>query len=164
MFCRKCGREQLGNPKFCRSCGAKLSQVSDNQFAEVAGTKSEIVVQDELFEEVRKKFNEGKGKDKIVKDLVKKGWAKEAVIERVDSVEQAIEEYKRSPEGRRELASKYKRMMIFGLLWVVGGIVATVATYEAASEGGVYFIFWGAVIFGAIDFFRGLAGWLKYNN
>ena len=48
--------------------------------------------------------------------------------------------------------------------WVVGGIVATVATYKAASEGGVYFIFWGAVIFGAIDFFRGLAGWLKYNN
>ena len=164
MFCTNCGREQLGNPKFCRSCAARLSQVSDNQFAEVAGTKPNIVVQDELLEEVRKKFNECKGKDKIVKDLVKKGWAKEAVIERVDSVEQAIEEYKKSPEGRRELASQHKRMMIIGVLWVVGGIIATAATYAAASEGGVFFIFWGAVIFGAIDFFRGLAGWLRCSN
>lgn len=42
MFCTKCGREQLGNPKFCRSCGTRLSQVPDNRFAEVAGTKPNI--------------------------------------------------------------------------------------------------------------------------
>lgn len=38
--------------------------------------------------------------------------------------------------------------MIFGALWLVGGIVAT-----AAQVG---FIFWGAIVFGAIQFFKGL--------
>jgi hypothetical protein len=163
MFCTNCGKEQVHNPKFCRSCGARLSTLPDNQLVEVAGTKPEIVVRDELFGDVWKELSDGKGKGKIVKDLVKKGWVKEAAIELVDSVEQALEEYKRSPEGRRELASRNKRKMIFGLLWVVGGIIATVVTYVFAI-GGIFFIFWGAVLFGAIDFFRGLAGWLKYNN
>lgn len=38
--------------------------------------------------------------------------------------------------------------MIYGALWCVGGIVAT-----AADIG---FIFWGAIVFGAIQFFKGL--------
>jgi hypothetical protein len=39
--------------------------------------------------------------------------------------------------------------MLYGALWCVGGIVAT-----AANIG---FIFWGAIIFGGIQFFRGVA-------
>ncbi|MES2141232.1 MAG: hypothetical protein V4511_16105 [Bacteroidota bacterium] len=43
---------------------------------------------------------------------------------------------------------KAKRDMLFGALWCIGGIIAT-----AAHIG---FIFWGAIIFGGIQFFRGL--------
>lgn len=39
--------------------------------------------------------------------------------------------------------------MIWGALWCVGGIVATVAD--------IGYIFYGAIIFGAIQFFKGLA-------
>ncbi len=46
--------------------------------------------------------------------------------------------------------------MIFGALWCVGGIVVTVATYRAASGGGAFVVAWGAILFGAIQFFRGL--------
>jgi hypothetical protein len=38
--------------------------------------------------------------------------------------------------------------MLFGALWCIGGIIATV------SDLG--YIFWGAIVFGAIQFFRGL--------
>jgi hypothetical protein len=38
--------------------------------------------------------------------------------------------------------------MLYGALWCVGGIIAT-----AAHIG---FIFWGAILFGGIQFFRGL--------
>ena len=85
----------------------------------MAGVKPEFTVQNELEGEILKKFTDGKTKGEIVKYLVKKGLTKEASIQRVDSVE-------RSPEGRSELARKYRRKMISGFLWVIGSIVSAV--------------------------------------
>jgi hypothetical protein len=48
------------------------------------------------------------------------------------------------------------RNMLFGALWCVGGTVVTAVTYQSASPGGHYIIAWGAVLFGAIQFLRGL--------
>jgi len=48
-------------------------------------------------------------------------------------------------------------------LLTFGGIAVTAGTFMIASMqegGGHYFITWGLVIFGAIGFFRGLAGWI----
>lgn len=45
--------------------------------------------------------------------------------------------------------SKANKDMLYGALWCVGGIVATVAN--------VGFIFWGAIVFGAIQFIQGAA-------
>ena len=42
-----------------------------------------------------------------------------------------------------------KRAILFGALWCIGGIIAT-----AASDGHV--LFWGAVLFGGIQFIKGL--------
>ena len=46
--------------------------------------------------------------------------------------------------------------IFFGLLWCVGGIVVTLVTYNAASNGGTYIIAWGAILFGGIQFLKGL--------
>jgi hypothetical protein len=51
------------------------------------------------------------------------------------------------------------RNMVVGGLWCVGGIVVTAVTYSAAASsptGGRYFVAWGAIVFGAIQFFKGL--------
>lgn len=48
-------------------------------------------------------------------------------------------------EARKKQANKD---MLYGALWCVGGIVAT------ASDIGA--IFWGAILFGGIQFFKGL--------
>ena len=47
--------------------------------------------------------------------------------------------------------------MLYGALWCIGGIIVTVASYSAASGGGTYIVTWGAILFGAIQFFKGLA-------
>jgi hypothetical protein len=44
-----------------------------------------------------------------------------------------------------------------GGLWLAGGLVVTALTYSSASGGGSYVVAWGAIIFGGIQFFRGLA-------
>ncbi len=46
--------------------------------------------------------------------------------------------------------------MLIGGLWCVGGGIVTALTYSMASSGGRYVIAWGAIVFGAVQFFRGL--------
>jgi hypothetical protein len=57
-------------------------------------------------------------------------------------------------EAKRKNASKD---LVVGGLWFLGGISVTVLTYSAASNGGgTYFVAYGAIIFGAVQFIRGL--------
>lgn len=73
------------------------------------------------------------------KSLVAKGIDVESASIIVENLEQHIHDAKKA---------KAKKDMLYGALWCVGGIIAT-----AAHIG---FIFWGAIIFGGIQFFRGL--------
>ena len=56
-------------------------------------------------------------------------------------------------QEKREAGNKN---MLYGALWCVGGLLVTILTYSAASDGGTYIVAWGAVIFGAIQFFKGM--------
>jgi hypothetical protein len=48
------------------------------------------------------------------------------------------------------------RDMLIGGLWCIGGTLVTLLTYKAASEGGgTYFVAWGAILFGGLQFLRG---------
>ena len=47
--------------------------------------------------------------------------------------------------------AKAKKDMIYGALWCVGGTVLTMAH--------IGFIFWGAIVFGGIQFFRGVSNY-----
>ena len=58
-------------------------------------------------------------------------------------------------------ASAALRKMFFGALWAIGGTIATVIGYSSAGGGGKYIVFWGAILFGAVDFFIGLSGWIS---
>ena len=60
---------------------------------------------------------------------------------------------KQYKQEKREAGNKN---MLYGALWCVGGLLVTILTYSAASDGGTYVVAWGAVIFGAIQFFKGL--------
>jgi hypothetical protein len=45
--------------------------------------------------------------------------------------------------------------MMFGALWMVGGLVATALSYGAGGDS--YVVFWGAVVYGGIQILRGMA-------
>lgn len=71
--------------------------------------------------------------------LVNDGMNRETAETVVNMVDDKIRKVK------REQATKN---IIFGLLWCVGGIVATAS--------GIGVIFWGAILFGGIQFIQGL--------
>lgn len=49
-----------------------------------------------------------------------------------------------------------KRNMVVGGLWCGGGLVVTLYTYAAVSGGGTYVVAWGAILFGGIQFLKGM--------
>lgn len=59
------------------------------------------------------------------------------------------------PSLIREAAA---RNMLVGALWCIGGIVVTAVTYSAAANGGTYVVTWGAIVFGGLQFLKGLFG------
>jgi hypothetical protein len=48
------------------------------------------------------------------------------------------------------------RNMAIGAVICVVGILITAGTYSAASPGGHYVVAWGAIVFGGIQFLKGL--------
>ena len=74
-----------------------------------------------------------------------------------DSAE-LIVSHTRSARGQVLREAGMKNMFIGGIVCVIG-LVVTVVSYQMAANnagGGRYVVAWGAVIFGAIQFFRGV--------
>src|SRR6188768_1425974 len=84
-------------------------------------------------------LNENKNVEEVKDALVEKGLSADAAYTIVRSLEDQIS------QARKERATKD---MIYGALWCVGGTIATVAN--------IGFIFWGAILFGGIQFFKGV--------
>jgi len=93
----------------------------------------------------------------IIERLVQRGFPREAVRQFVDGLAPAAFAHDRI--RRRRL---YKRMTLGGLTLFIGGLVATIVTYVVSNQlgGGFFFIFYGAIFLGLINFAIGLIGWL----
>jgi hypothetical protein len=118
----------------------------------------------QLYETVAEELAKGTSKQEVVRTLVKQGHGEYDAIQFVDHVDTALSQYRQSPEGRRIMAGKYARHMLFGALWAIGGTIVTLWTYNAAGPGETYVIAWGAIGFGAIDFLWGFFNWLRYTQ
>jgi len=96
-------------------------------------------------------ITEKKNPGEVINALVQQGVNNEEASRIVEILQGEAEKL-----GRRK-KQKAKNDMTYGAIWCIGGILFTAITYSAASSGGgVYFIAWGAILFGAIQFFRGL--------
>ncbi len=47
--------------------------------------------------------------------------------------------------------------ILIGVALLVGGGIATIVSYGGAAPGGTYVVWWGAMVFGVIEIFRGLS-------
>ncbi len=80
--------------------------------------------------------------------------AKKALMARgVDEVNAALIIDRLEEEIESAKKKEAQKDMLYGALWCVGGTVATLANFG--------FVFWGAILFGAIQFFQGV---YKYSN
>jgi hypothetical protein len=94
-------------------------------------------------------------KDKVVvAQLVERGLSEEQANIVVKNLKQARSKAY-TQAGMRDMA--------IGAVICIIGIVVTVGTLSAARSngGGSYVVAWGAILFGAAQFLRGVVNWLK---
>jgi len=92
--------------------------------------------------------NQKMNADETRRKLVEQGLDEESATIVVNNLEKEINKNKKE---------KAEKNMLYGALWFIGGVIVTAVTYSAASGGGTYVVAWGAIIFGAVQFFMGLA-------
>lgn len=110
-----------------------------------AATQEEMV--QALYQFAAEKMRDGASNQQIQAALMEQGVDRESAEMIVSQLSEARD---------AQLKEAAQKNMMFGALWCIGGIVVTVLTYSAASEGGGYVVAWGAIIFGAVQFFRGM--------
>jgi hypothetical protein len=84
----------------------------------------------------------------IEQDLIARGLDAESASTVVQNLKQA---------KAKVLKEAGQKNMLFGALWCIGGTAVTVLSFASAKPGGSYVLAWGAIIFGAVQFFRGLS-------
>lgn len=95
---------------------------------------------DEMYHYARNLFMIGRSSEGVKTELLQKGVTEQDITRIVDAIEDEINEAKKS---------RAKKDMLYGALWCVGGLVLTMAH--------IGFIFWGAIVFGGIQFFKGVS-------
>lgn len=104
-------------------------------------TTNEQKVVDQLYKYAASLLVEkNKSPKETMEILIKDGVDTEIAIAIVDNLSSQINKAK---------SSGAQKDMFFGALWCIGGVLGTTAD--------IGYIFWGAIVFGAIQFFRGVA-------
>jgi len=97
---------------------------------------------------------EGKTNDEIFQGLINLGLDDEQSSFVINSLEERAIEYEKA----------YDNEMLTGGAICAIGIILTVITYSSALNGGTYVIAWGAIIFGAIRFLKGINNKGKFSK
>lgn len=109
---------------------------------------NEDQVVEQVYRYAAQQLNAGVSASQVIQELVAGGLPKEDASTVVRQMRQAQSKVKQEA-GRKN--------MLYGALWCIGGLAVTFISYQSASTGGgKYVVTWGAVIFGAIQFFQGL--------
>ena len=111
------------------------------------GEESEDDIVLEVYKFAAASLRENKSPQTVEAELLGMGLDPEAVAVVVTSTIEILTEAQKNA-GIRNMA--------FGALWFLGGTAVTAGTYIAASGGGFYVVTFGAILFGGIQFFRGL--------
>lgn len=108
--------------------------MSENQAAAQPEQAPQVNL-DEVMESAAKQMIEmKKSPEETLQNLREQGIPEESAAVAIQAIREAVKE-----RGNKD--------MLYGGLWFVGGVVATVAE--------IGYIFWGAIVFGAIQFIQG---------
>jgi hypothetical protein len=95
--------------------------------------------------DVARRLREGQTAEHVIGMLLEEGLAQDEIRAVFDGAAKIL---------RAENAHKDK---LYGAMWLVGGLMVTLVSYSAASNGGSYLVATGAIIYGAVRLVRGFS-------
>jgi hypothetical protein len=150
--CPVCGATVTPEAVSCAQCGAQFQSATASATADAvpALTQAEQLQQSYLFALTQLKSKTPP--DQVEAQLIASGVTaptSRALVGTLQATRRQVE---------RETG---RRTMLIGGLWTVGGLVITLLGQSLVNErGGSYYILWGAVILGALQFVGGLRQFL----
>ncbi len=106
---------------------------------------------------VAEQLDQGKKRVQVIDELVVRGFPRAAV-------EELVEEIAR-PLNRRNL-KRYRRQLLRGgltaLVCLTVTVVASLVGGQFGAFGAFYYVLYGALLLGVVDFVGGLTGWLLH--
>jgi cation transport ATPase/DNA-directed RNA polymerase subunit RPC12/RpoP len=164
--CPNCGcaflvRGSANNPSFLitqnatQQSNAAIAPGEPPAMSSAAAGDPEI--KDEMYVYALERLAKGQKSGDVRKQIIEAGYKPS----QADRIVQSALRFQREQEAQaQQEASAYKaagprNMAIGGVICLIG-IVVTVGTMAMASGGGSYILAWGAIVCGAIQFFRGL--------
>ena len=117
----------------------------------------------ETFEEVARELKAGRGGKRVVAELVRQHWSKEAATEFVALVARSLEEQRHSRQGRAEMTQRAQIQMQTGVIWTVGGAIAA-CVLMLWVDSPLYIVAIAAIFYGLYDVSTGVSVWLKYRE
>ena len=157
---RRLGMELSWNPGTCRYCNGKAivdeeiikivsvlddpdhleNEVSSDTYMNIDQDESEQLTEEEIYNYAADLIINQKMSDSEVKvKLIEQGFEEKDALTVISSLKNEIIKEKKIGANKD---------MIYGALWCIGGTIATV------SDTG--YIWWGAIVFGGIQFFKGV--------
>lgn len=123
----------------------------ENSKTESGGEEMQRFVNDIYNYTTRRMVNNDVSAYEMYNDLIKtQGLSEEDAKVVVNNV---------SEEIRKQRNGKAEKNAIIGGIVALIGLLVTIVTYSNASgSGGTYIVAWGAILYGGIQFFRGVTG------
>lgn len=126
-----------------------MIEQEQNQAQEPNEVEAQEAIQQAYAYAANLMMHEEKSAGQAKRLLMAKGIDAESAARIVNHIKTQIEE----ESGNNEQAS---HDILFGSLWLIGGLFITIFTYTTAGSGGSYVVTWGAIIFGGAQLIRGL--------
>ena len=116
---------------------------------------------DDAYTLINEQLDENGDAEEIIPLVEEQGFSHDEAVALVSEVVSGRAQVKAYRKALRKAGEK--NQLVGGLFFLVGTVV-TVGSYAAAAGGGTYTVAAGAIIFGAIQYFRGLGQVLQANR
>ena len=116
---------------------------------------------DDAYGLVNELLDQNRDAEEIIPLVEEQGFSHDEAVALVSEVVSGRAQVKAYRKALRKAGEK--NQLVGGLFFLVGTVV-TVGSYAAAAGGGTYTVAAGAIIFGAIQYFRGLGQVLQANR
>lgn len=108
----------------------------------------------------------GERRSAILSTMLEEGYEKNQLKAAIEQKALEVKEYKKSPEGIKEMTVINKKRIKNGLISIAFGVVLTVVGYliSGVFDAFYFYIFYGAVLWGVYSLIRGIIGFAMYKS